>query len=248
MTTRPSAALPGWRFDLRRSTLIPALATGIGVAILVGLGVWQIQRLHWKEGILARVAALEHAPAQPLAPLLVQAARGADVDYRRVETPCPRLETGPYLKLYGVWEGAAGWRIIAACPVDAGPYRTVLVDRGFVPQNATPSGGLTLDQPIVGVLRKGDARTFVTAANQPDQNLWYWRDVPAMANALGAPAPAPSFLMLERPAPPPGGPQPAPLPPDIPNNHLQYAITWFGLAAALAGVYLASLRTKRRRS
>jgi surfeit locus 1 family protein len=233
--------------SFRRSPAVPGLATAIGVIILIGLGIWQIQRLHWKEAVLARVTALEHAPPQPLGPLLVQAARGADVDYDRVETACPRLETGPYLKLYGVWQGAAGWRIIGACPIDAGPYRTVLVDRGFMPENTTPSGGQTLEQPIVGVLRKGDARTFVTPANQPDENLWYWRDVPTMAKALGVRAPAPSFLMLERPPPRAGGPLPAPLPKDIPNNHLQYAITWFGLAAALAGVYLASLWTKRRR-
>lgn len=230
----------------RRSGAVPALATAIGVAILLGLGFWQIQRLHWKEGILARVAALEHAPPQPLAELIAGAAGGGDVDYHRAETACPKLETGPYLKLYAVWQGYAGWRIIAACPLVAGAYRSILVDRGFVAQGVAPSGGRPLNEPVVGILRKGDAPTFVTPANQPDQNLWYWRDVPAMARALGVQSPAPSFLMLERPAPAPGGPTLAPLPSDIPNNHLQYAITWFGLAAALAGVYLASLWSKRR--
>jgi surfeit locus 1 family protein len=62
-----------------------------------------------------------------------------------------------------------------------------------------------------------------------------------MARALGAHAPAPLFLMLESPAPRGFGPTPSALPAEIPNNHLQYAVTWFGLAAALLGVYLASL-------
>jgi len=231
----------------RRFAVVPAVATAVGIAILIGLGVWQVQRLHWKEAILARVAALQAAPPEPLAPLVVRAGRGEDVDYHRVETTCPNLETGPYLRLYAVWQGYGGYRLIAACPLAAGPYRAILVDRGFIAQGLTPAAGQPLAQPIVGVLRKGDARNFVTPANQPGQNLWYWRDIPAMAQALGASAPAPSFLMLERPAPPAGGPQPAAIPADIPNNHLQYAITWFGLALALAGVYLASLWSKRRR-
>jgi surfeit locus 1 family protein len=231
----------------QRFELVPAIAAVIGIAILIGLGVWQIQRLHWKEGILARVAALENAPPQPLEPLLAQAAAGGDVDYHRVEAACPDLETGPYLRLYAVWQGYGGYRIIAACPTAAGPYRAILVDRGFIAQGLALSGGRPLAGPIVGVLRKGDARNFVTPANQTGQNLWYWRDIPAMARALGVSAPAPSFLMLERPAPPPGGPTPAAIPADIPNNHLEYAITWFGLALALAGVYLASLLTGRRR-
>jgi surfeit locus 1 family protein len=231
-----------------RFAVAPAIAAAVGIAILIGLGVWQVQRLHWKEAILARIAALQAAPPQALAPLLARAARGDDVDYRRVEMACPNIETGAYLRLYAVWQGYGGYRLIAACPVAAGPYRAILVDRGFIAQGLTPAGGQVLAQPIVGVLRKGDARNFVTPANQAEQNLWYWRDIPAMAAALGASAPAPSFLMLERPAPPPGGPTPAAIPADIPNNHLQYAITWFGLALALAGVYLASLWTKRRRA
>jgi surfeit locus 1 family protein len=236
-----TASRPGRRFEI-----VPAIAAVVGIAILIGLGVWQIQRLHWKEAILARVAALQAAPPQPLEPLLARAASGADVDYHRVEATCPDLETRPFLRLYAVWQGYGGYRIIAACPIAAGRYRAILVDRGFIAQGLPLSGGRPLAAPIVGVLRKGDTRNFVTPANQPGQNLWYWRDILAMAQALGVSAPAPSFLMLERPAPPPGGPTPAAIPADIPNNHLQYAITWFGLALALAGVYLASLWTRRR--
>ncbi len=231
----------------RPFAVVPALATAVGILILIGLGVWQIQRLHWKESLLAHVAALQAAPAQPLAVVLARAHSGFDVDYTRVEAVCPDVETAPYLKLYAVKDGYAGWRIIAACRLTAEPYRSILVDRGFVLQNQTPSGGQPIVGPIVGILRKGDAPSFVTPHNDPASNLWYWRDIPAMAGALGVAAPAPSFLMLEQPAPPPGGPQIAPLPSDIPNNHLQYAITWFGLAVALAGVYLASLWPKRRR-
>lgn len=225
----------------------PAVATALGIAILIGLGVWQVQRLRWKEALLARITALQAAPPEPLEVVLRRATDGLDIDYVRVQALCPAVETAPYLRLYAVRDARAGYRIIAACALANAPYGSILVDRGFIPEGRTPSGGQALSAPIVGILRKGDSRNFVTPANQPAQNLWYWRDIPAMARALGAGRPAPTFLMLEQPAPPPGGPEIAPLPADIPNNHLQYAITWFGLAVALAGVYLASLWAKRRR-
>jgi surfeit locus 1 family protein len=230
-----------------RFAVIPAIATVVGIAILIGLGVWQVQRLHWKEGLLARIAALQSAPPEPLEVVLRRAADGLDIDYVRVQQACPDVETAPYLKLYSVRDGYAGYRIIAACRLAGGPYDAILVDRGFIAQGLTPSGGQTLAAPIVGILRKGDARNFVTPQNDPAQNLWYGRDITAMGHALGVSNPAPTYLMLEQPAPPAGGPVIAPLPTDIPNNHLQYAITWFGLALALAGVYAASLWRKRPR-
>ena len=219
------------------------LATLIALAILGGLGVWQVQRLHWKEALLAHIAALKTAPARPLDGALAALARGGEADFTRVGLDCPDLEQRPTIKLYAVWGGEAGFRLIAACPLKDQPFASLLVDRGFVRQDAAalpPSPGL-LDRPVVGVLRKGDRKTFVTPDNQPAQRLFYFRDVPAMAAVLGAQKPAPIFLMLEQPAPKSGLPVPAPIPPDIPNRHLEYAITWFGLAGALLAVYLATL-------
>lgn len=231
----------------RRFAVTPAVATAIGIVILIGLGIWQVQRLHWKEGLLARIAALQSAPPEPLDGVLRRAANDPDIDYVRVRATCPDIETAPYLRLYSVKDGYAGWRIIAACPLTGGAYGAILVDRGFLDQRLKLTAGQTISTPIVGILRRGDTRNFVTPRNDPAQNLWYGRDIAAMAQALGVSKPAPTYLMLEQPAPPPGGPVIAPLPSDIPNNHLQYAITWFGLALALAGVYAASLWRKRPR-
>ena len=214
------------------------IATAIAFAILIGLGVWQIKRLHWKEGLLAQIAALQQAPPRPINAAL-------RTDFTRVRADCPDIETTPFLELFTVYQARPGFRVITACPLSSGPYRTILVDRGFIDQTAAAGlkigMGRRLTTPIVGVLRRGDLRNFLTPANQPGQGLWYWRDIGAMAAQLGAPDPAPTFLMLERPAPLGLGPAPAALPVDIPNNHLGYALTWFGLAAALLGVYLASL-------
>jgi surfeit locus 1 family protein len=227
------------------------IAVAISLAILIGLGVWQLQRLKWKEGLLRQIAALENAPAQPLQSVLAREKAGADAAFTRVATSCPDLETRPVLRLFTVAEGGvAGYRLITACPLSSGPYGSILVDRGFVAQfgDDLPRNipGQPIDQPVVGVLRGGGERSFVTPKNRADQNQWYWRDVDAMARALHAPNPAPLYLMLETPAPASGVPLPSPLPPNIPNNHLGYAITWFGLAGALIGVYLGMLFRKRQ--
>lgn len=236
---RPSAGFP----------IGLTVVTAAALAILISLGFWQVARLHWKEGLLARVHALRTAPPQPLAAVLRRARAGADVDYTRVVADCPDIETGPFVKLWAVPDARSGFRIITACRLEGTPYGSILVDRGFIAQDdaakLVPGQGARLTGLIAGVLRSGDKANFVTPPNQPAQNLWYSRDVRAMARALGAAAPAPVFLMLESPAPKGVGPTPAPLPSEIPNNHLQYAITWFGLAAALAGVYLASLWRRR---
>jgi surfeit locus 1 family protein len=223
-------------------TLVAAAA----LIILIGLGVWQVQRLHWKEGVLARIHALQNAPARPLAQVL---RGGGDLDYTRVTADCPDIENSAFVKLWAVPDARSGFRIITACRLASGRYGSILVDRGFIVQDdaakLVPGQGVRLSGPIIGVLRGGDRGNAFTPPSQPALNLWYARDIPAMARALGVSAPAPVFLMLESPAPKGLAPTPAPLPADIPNNHLQYAITWFGLAGALAGVYLASLWRRR---
>ena len=228
----------------------PGLATAILVlvclAILIGLGVWQLQRMKWKENLLSRIAALQAAPARPLGDIL---SGGDDLDFVRVGLSCPDLERRPTLRLFAVWNGAAGYRLIAACPIAAAGYASILVDRGFQPLEQTapyPPGRPVLPGPVIGVLRKGDKANFVTPPNRVAENLWYSRNPQAMAKTLGAAAPAPVFLMLEQPDPKGNGPLPAPVPANIPNRHFEYALTWFGLAASLIGVYAAMLFRRRR--
>jgi surfeit locus 1 family protein len=219
------------------------IAVAISMAIMIALGVWQIQRMHWKEGVLAHVAALKNAAPVPAGPVL---AANADVDFRRVVLDCPGLAAAPYVELFSVREGDAGSRLISACAVDAGTYRTVLVDRGFVlgTVSARPSvdAASTLPVRMVGVLRIPEHGNWFSPANDPAKRNFYIRDAAEMARVLGAPAPAPVFLMAETSTNPEWQALVAePLPAEIPNNHMQYVLTWFGLAAALAGVYAAVL-------
>ena len=220
------------------------VATAIGLAILVALGVWQLQRLTWKEGLLAHIAALQTAQAVDIGAVLDAQSAGRDVDYTRVRASCPGIGAAPFLELYGVREGQAGARLISACAVQSARYRSVLVDRGFVADSVAARPKVdpadTAPRAVVGVLRKPETGNFASPKNRPGH--WFTRDVAAMAAALQAPAPAPVFLFAESPTNPEfRALTPAPVPTDIPNRHLEYAITWFGLAAALAGVYAAVL-------
>jgi surfeit locus 1 family protein len=220
-----------------------AVVVGICLAILIGLGLWQLQRLKWKEGLLAHVAALQAEPARPLADVLKA---GGDLDFTRVSFDCPDLLNRPRAKVYGVQDGEIAYRLMTACPLAGGPG-SVMVDIGSEDcagqKPVAPFSG-----PLIGILRKPDARTFVTPPDQPAAKLWYWRDLPSMAQALKAGQPLPLFIALER------GPQPetgcklarTPIPANIPNRHFEYALTWFGLAASLIGVYAAMLLRRRR--
>ncbi|RAK56767.1 SURF1 family protein [Phenylobacterium deserti] len=227
------------------------IATVIALGILIFLGSWQLQRMKWKQELLAHVEALKSAPAQPVGPVLDALGEGRDVAFTRVRAVCPGLATAPFVQLYGIQSGQAGSRLISACQVESAPYRHILVDRGFVPDtvSARPPVDPSNQAPVevVGVLRAPDAASFVTPANHPEQNRWFSRDAVAMGEALGASQAAPVFLMAEtRTNPEWAALVPAPLPAEIPNRHLEYALTWFGLAAALAGVYAAMLLRRRK--
>jgi surfeit locus 1 family protein len=244
MTEAPQR--PGFRFPVGLTVTV-----AICFAILVGLGVWQLQRLKWKEAILAHVAALQTAAPVPIGPVLDRAARGADIDFTRVSLVCPGLAEARFVQFYAIHEGGqAGWRLISACPVQSAAYRTIVVDRGFIPDtiSARPpvDPAATAPVEVTGILRKPDRPSFVAPRNRPPH--WFVRDVAAMARALGAPAPAPVFLFAETSSNPRfAALQPAPLPTNIPNRHFEYALTWFGLAAALLGVYVAALFGRARR-
>src|SRR5262249_18523747 len=108
------------------------IATGIAMVILIGLGVWQLQRLKWKEGLLAHVAQLQLAKAQALEFPLAELARGKDVEYPRVSVVCPGVAAAPFLEVYDLRDGQAGSRLVSVCPLHDDAYGAILVDRGFI--------------------------------------------------------------------------------------------------------------------
>jgi surfeit locus 1 family protein len=223
------------------------VAVAIAFAILAGLGTWQLQRLAWKRDLIARIAALEAAPSQPVGPVLDRLADGANGDFTRVTATCPGLASAPFLELYSIRGGQAGSRLISACRVESAHYRTVLVDRGFVADTISARPPVEASQApvaVTGILRTPEPGNAFSAPNRPER--WFTRDAAGMAAALKAPEPAPLFLMAETSSNPEWKALvPAPIPTDIPNRHLEYALTWYGLAAALLGVYAAMLFRRR---
>ncbi|HEX5262589.1 MAG TPA: SURF1 family cytochrome oxidase biogenesis protein [Phenylobacterium sp.] len=221
------------------------IAVVIAFAILIGLGVWQLQRLKWKEALLAGIARAEAAQPVALGPVLQGQAAGHDAEYTRVTATCPGLAHAPALELYSLRDGQIGSRLISTCRLADGPYHSILVDRGFVPETVKDRPAVDPNDatPVVvtGALRKGDPGNFMTPPNTPAH--WYLHNAKAMGAALhAAPPTAPLFLMAAS-ATNPDFPAlvPAPFPLNVPNNHMQYAITWFGLAGALLGVYGAAV-------
>jgi surfeit locus 1 family protein len=127
----------------------------------------------------------------------------------------------------------------------------VVVNRGFVPEGrqdlkTRPDGEPEGVADIVGVMRWPEPRGAFTPNDEPGKSLWFARDPAAMAAAKGWGDVAPFYIDQEAPAPAGGLPRAGPLKVNLPNNHLQYAVTWYGLAAVLVVASLLFWRSWRR--
>ena len=228
-----------------------ALAALVGFAILVTLGAWQVKRLAWKEALLAQLAANAAAAPVDLPTALNMARAGSNVEFARVKFT-GTYKNDAWMKMLSSYEGGQGWTILA--PAASSDGWAVIVDRGKLPGQRLenfdrPEG----PQEIEGVIRTHPyGQGSFDPANDPKGNMWYWWDVPAMIAASGLPAdlrPFPYVVQLLPSTSTSEFPRPAEPKADLANNHLGYAITWFGLAATLLGVagfYIFDLRRRRR--
>lgn len=216
------------------------LAAAIGLAILLTLGTWQVQRLHWKQGLIAAIDAAIAAGPVPLP----QALAKPDPDFTKVTVE--GVFTGPALRRLSAMPGGAGWEVVQGFTTAAGAR--LLVSRGVAGETQVPPespGALTL----TGILRRHGGRAAFDGANDAAGNRWYWWDVPAMqAAALGERATTDLVLHLLPGSPGSEGLFVAPPKADLRNNHLGYAITWYGLAAALAAVTAVFLWPRARKA
>jgi surfeit locus 1 family protein len=208
--------------------IFPLLMGIVGVAVLLGLGAWQVQRLAWKEATLSAISArIADAPGtvpdhpDPLADkyLAVQAMGNLTGQELHILTS---HEVGPVYRIIGVLETAG---------------RKVLVDEGYVGLDAKDTPRAVNDVTIRGHLHWPDETDSWTPP--PEADIWFSRDVPAMAAALGT---EPVLIIAAEMSPPLPGVTPLPIDTsDIPNDHLGYAITWFSLAfvwAIMSGFFI----------
>jgi surfeit locus 1 family protein len=234
--------------------LVPALLV---FAVLIGLGVWQIQRKAWKEGLIAALTERLAVPpeAMPKATAWPQLDAARD-EYRRVafratfDNAREALVFASATAFRPDVSGPGYWVFAPARLADGG---VVMVNRGFVPDSRRDpksrlDGELSGPIDIVGAMRWPDTRYWFTPNDDPAHNLWFARDPVAIAAAKNVGPVAPFYVEQETPAPPGGWPQPGKLLVSLPDNHLQYAITWFGLAAVLAGVFISWALSSRRRN
>ena len=227
----------------RRGLAVPAAASLLAFALLIGFGVWQLERKAWKEALIAALEERLAAPPGELPPAATwDRLDRADMEFRRVKFSAQFLRDMPALVYTSGStlrsETGPGYWVLAPARAGGG---LVMVNRGFLPQdrNDVVSDRAEAEVDLVGALRWPDARSWFTPADEPEKNLWFVRDPAAIAGAKRLGPVAPFYVEQESPVPPGGLPAPGKLRPNLPNNHLQYAITWFGLAAVLAGMFAA---------
>ncbi len=211
----------------------------IAFVLLNGLGVWQLYRLHWKEGLIADLARTES-----LAPVPVDGVLGlAKPSWRSVTLPSCTISPDRLVNMHSEMDGTPGYRVLTSCPLAFGP--NLLIDLGFSVNRVT----LTAPQTIapVGRLRPADKAGAFTPVNIPASGEWYSRSASDLAKVWSQPLRGDYFLVLDVAASKltvPGiqqGPVTAPLP----NRHFEYALTWFGLAWVMIGIFVAFVRQKQ---
>jgi len=218
-------------------------ASMVAFAVLLALGTWQVNRLHWKEDLIATINERVASDPRPLSDVQMRLRSSGDVDYWPVELEGAFRHEGER-HFFATHRGQSGYYVYTPLELDDG--RFILVNRGFVPferkEPATRADGQVEGrQTIVGLARNrlSEKPSVIVPENDPAKNVFYWKDLEVMAqtSGVGTASDYVEFFVDANDAPNSGG-----LPVggvtiiDMPNSHLQYAITWYGLAVALAGV------------
>ena len=238
---RPGAAPAGRRTGRARPSAWLAIAALLGIAGLLALGVWQIERLSWKLALIDRVEQRIHAVSEPMPPMASWPLINASHDeYRRVTVTGRFMHDRETLVKAVTDEGAGFWVLT---PLETADGTMVLINRGFVPPErrekaARQAGNPAAPVAITGLLRLTEPKGGFLCANDPAGNRWYSRDVEAIAAARGLPRVAPFFIDADATPNPGGYPQGGLTVVTFHNNHLIYALTWFGLALMLAAALL----------
>lgn len=245
--------LSRWR---QARLVLPLLLALAALAALIGLGNWQMARKAWKEGLLAQIAARASAQPMPLSMALQRWQETGDIEYshvrvtgrfwhdreRHVFTTDDKL--GPGFHLY--------------TPLETPEKQIVLVNRGFVPAHLKDASGPAVSRPsgevtVTGLARRPLPRGWFVPESEPGRNLFYWPDYPSLvASALegrgGELHRVPFFIDADAdPANPGNLPKGGATRLALPNRHLEYALTWYGLALTLVGVFAAFAHGRLRR-
>lgn len=228
-----------------RPTLWPTLFTVPSLIILVLLGTWQLQRLHWKGDLISKLE--ERSVGAAVAP----PGEGADLDSFEFQRVGVNGTFRHDLELYLIGRalnGKPGIQIMTPLePEDGGA--AILVSRGWVPfegrDPATrPNGQITGPVRVEGIVRLQKPPGYFTPENEPSNNTWYFVDTGGMSATAGVPLQAGYYIVSDRVDLPGGFPRGGQWRLDLRNDHLGYALTWYGLAIALLVIYIVYHRRK----
>ncbi len=239
---------------MRWTTLLLLTCIAVGTVFLTGLGIWQMKRLAWKEALIERVEAGLKKPPVSVGQIESELAVGKDIEYR------PATASGLFLHdheshFFATHKGKPGYFVYTPLKLNDG--RLLFVNRGFVPierksVSLREQGQITSDTLINGLARgapAGKPNSFVPD-NDLAKNVFYWKSIDQMTGRLPGDLQSnvlPFFLDADE-TPVPGGVITGGVTRiTFPNSHLQYALTWFGLAGALL-VVGASFAWSRRNS
>jgi surfeit locus 1 family protein len=242
----PADASPGTPAVRRGGLpLIPTLMTLPAVLLMLGLGTWQLERLAWKTALIADRVERTTAPPIPLPSTI------GDDEYRQVRVAGEFLHEKEMHLVAHSQRGNVGFQVITPLRLEGGGH--LLVSRGWVPQDRRDpvrraAGQVAGRVELEAVLRAAGRHGWLTPDNNPERNVWFTIDVPAMARYAGLdPAAVRPFYVDAGPAPNPGGyPLGGQTRVNLPNDHLQYAITWYSLGIAFMVIYLVYVRRQRR--
>lgn len=219
----------------------------LGFSLCLALGTWQVQRLQWKTGLIAEIAAAN--AQEPLTALPREESELAPLQFRKVRITGSWHGDIEFHLTPRYWRNQFGYWVISPFTLKDG--RTILINRGWVPRDkktleARPETRVAGHATLDGILRVGAERSAFTPPNQPEKNLWFGRDVAEMATTaeLDHEKLVPAMLDLT-------GEQDInhlPIPSDgtirLRNDHLSYILTWYGIAAGILVIFLVYHRKK----
>lgn len=240
---------------MRFSTIVIIISMIAGISVLVGLGSWQVKRLYWKEALIAKVEEKKAKPPIELDEFLAKQPSKEEWPYTPVTTKGIYDHSNEIYFFTTSIDGKSGWNINTPMLLENGKY--LIVNRGFVPyEMRNPElrleGQVKGEQELTGLLRVPVAEkpNSFFPENIPKKREIYWRDIELMSKLMGKDNGREfvSFFVDANDAPNPGGfPRGGSTIITFSNSHLQYAVTWYGLALALLGVggfFLYSRRQK----
>ena len=228
-----------------RLLLWPATATLIALAILLALGVWQLERKAWKDSLIAQIEARAHGEPGEIAPEAQWPEwRAVEDEFRRVRLTGALLhhKEVPVHGLMSAQRGSPVQGFYIFTPLRLASGAIVMVNRGFVPgdlRDPARRDETSLAGPVTvtGLVRAPETRGWFMPENRPERDDWFTRDLAAMARARSLERMAPFWIDLDPVPTATGWPRSGQTRLAIPNNHLGYALTWFGIALTLVGVF-----------